>query len=41
MNTSAFLRVLPLLLKGFLGVFIVTAVIILSVVILNRISYKK
>lgn len=38
MNINAFLNILPLLVKGLAGVFIVTAVIILSMVILNKLS---
>ena len=40
MNIKAFLNVLPVIGKGLAGVFIVTAVIILSMVILNKFSGK-
>lgn len=40
-NVEAFLNVLPVIGKGLAGVFIVTAVIILSMIILNKISSKN
>lgn len=40
-NVEAFLNVLPVIGKGLAGVFIVTAVIILSMIILNKISGKS
>lgn len=40
-NVEAFLNVLPVIGKGLAGVFIVTAVIILSMIILNKISGKN
>lgn len=39
-NVEAFLNVLPVIGKGLAGVFIVTAVIILSMIILNKFSGK-
>ena len=39
-NVEAFFNVLPVIGKGLAGVFIVTAVIILSMIILNKISGK-
>lgn len=39
-NVEAFLNVLPVIGKGLAGVFIVTAVIILSMIILNKFSCK-
>lgn len=36
MNVSLFLSVLPYIVKGMIGIFAVTAVIILCIVILNK-----
>ena len=36
MNTSLFFYVLPFLLKGMLGIFLVTVVLILCICLLNR-----
>ena len=41
MNTAQFLSTLPIMGYGMLGIFIVTGVIILSIVILNRLTHKK
>ena len=41
MNTAQFLSTLPIMGYGMLGIFIVTGVIILSIVILNRQTQKK
>ena len=38
MNYNAFLSTLPIMAKGMAGIFIVTAVIIVSVYVLNKIS---
>lgn len=38
---DAFLRSLPMMGKGMLGIFAVTAVIILAVVLLNKLTGKK
>ena len=38
MNVNAFMDTLPVMGKGMVGIFIVTAVIILSVYTLNKIS---
>lgn len=40
-KVEAFFNVLPVIGKGLAGVFIVTAVIILSMIILNKISGKN
>lgn len=40
MNIDAFLNTLPIMGKGMLGIFIVTAVIILSVMLLNKVTAK-
>lgn len=40
MNISAFLITLPIMAKGMLGIFAVTAVIILCMVILNKLTNK-
>ena len=40
-NVQAFLDILPVILKGIAGVFIVTAVIILTMIILNKTGVKK
>ncbi len=39
-DVNAFLNVLPVIGKGLAGVFIVTAVIILSMILLNKFSGK-
>jgi len=39
-NTDALLETLPIMGKGMLGIFIVTAVIVLSMLILNKVSNK-
>lgn len=36
MNFDLFLKTLPVMLKSMLGIFIVTAIIILTIVILNK-----
>ncbi len=41
MNYDALLKTLPIMGKGMAGIFIVTAVIILSMVILNKTTEKK
>ena len=41
MNYNAFLSTLPIMAKGMAGIFIVTAVIIVSVYILNKISEQS
>ena len=41
MNTAQFLSTLPIMGYGMLGIFIVTGVIILSIVILNQLTRKK
>lgn len=38
MNYNAFLSTLPIMAKGMAGIFVVTAVIIAAVYILNKIS---
>lgn len=40
-NVDLFLETLPVMGKGMLGIFIVTGIIILSMVILNKISKEK
>lgn len=40
MDFDAFIATLPLMAKGMAGVFIVTAVIILSMYLLNKLSGK-
>lgn len=40
MNVDLFLDTLPIMLKGMLGIFAVTALIILVIVILNHIKAK-
>ena len=40
MNYEQFLNSIPYMLKGMLGIFVVTAVIILAVVILNTVSKR-
>lgn len=37
LNLDAFLATLPILLKGMLGVFLVTAVILLAIFIIKRV----
>ncbi len=37
-NTEAFLSTLPYMGKGMLGIFVVTLVIIVSIMILNRVG---
>ena len=37
-NTEAFLSTLPYMGKGMLGIFVVTLVIIISIMILNRVG---
>ena len=41
MNITAMLQTLPLMLRGMLGIFAVTAVIILAMYLLNYIGNKK
>ncbi len=41
MNLEQFLQTLPYMLKGMCGVFAVTAVLILSIVLLNRFTRRK
>lgn len=41
MNVELFLQTLPIMAKGMLFIFIVTAVIILSIAILNKVSSIK
>ena len=41
MNINAMLQTLPLMLRGMLGIFAVTAVIILAMYLLNYIGNKK
>lgn len=41
MNVELFLETLPVMGKGMLGIFVVTAVIILSIFILNKVTAKK
>ena len=41
MNYEAFTGTLPIMGKGMLGIFIVTAVIILAMIVLNKITNKK
>ena len=41
MNIEAFLDSLPIMAKGMAGIFIVTAIIILATVLLNRITKNK
>ena len=40
MNINAMISTLPIMAKGMLGIFIVTAVIILSMILLNKFSDK-
>lgn len=41
LNVELFLQTLPLMGKGMLGIFAVTAVIILSIVALNKLTAPK
>ncbi len=41
MNVEAFLNTLPLMAKGMAGIFIVTAVIVLSMMVLRAIGKRK
>ena len=41
MNVEQFLYTLPFLLKGMVGIFAVTAVIILSITLLNKLTNKS
>lgn len=41
MNVELFLETLPIMAKGMLFIFIVTAVIIISIVLLNKITSTK
>ena len=41
MNVEQFLYTLPFMLKGLVGIFAVTAVIILCIAILNKATSKK
>lgn len=41
LNVQAFLDVLPAIGKGFAGVFIVTAVIIVTMTLLNKVGNNK
>ncbi len=40
MDINAMISTLPIMAKGMLGIFIVTAVIILSMILLNKFSGK-
>lgn len=40
-NLERFLTTLPVMVKGMLGIFIVTAIIILAIVLLNKFTKKK
>ncbi len=40
-NVGAFLKTLPVMLEGLLGIFIVTAIIIVSMVLLNSLTKDK
>lgn len=40
MDINALISTLPIMAKGMLGIFIVTAVIILSMILLNKFSGK-
>ncbi len=40
MNINEMISTLPIMAKGMLGIFIVTAVIILSMILLNKFSGK-
>ncbi len=39
-NFDAFLQSLPVMGKGMLGIFIVTAIIVISIAVLNKVSSK-
>ncbi len=41
MNIQAFLDTLPIMAKGMAGIFIVTAIIILTTVLLNRFTRNE
>jgi len=41
MNTELFMETLPIMLKGMLGIFVVTAAIILAIVLMNRLTAKE
>jgi len=41
MNYELFLETLPIMAKGMLGIFIVTGVIVISMILLNKIPSKK
>ena len=41
MNVELFLDTLPIMLKGMVGIFIVTGVIILIMLLLNKLTAKK
>lgn len=41
MNIEAFLDTLPIMVKGMAGIFIVTAIIILTTVLLNKFTKNK
>ena len=41
MHVDAFLETLPIMAKGMLGVFVVTGVIILVTILLNRLTEEK
>ena len=41
MNIDLFLDTLPIMLKGMVGIFIVTGVIILIMILLNKLTAKK
>ena len=41
MNFELFLQTLPYMAKGMCGIFVVTGILILSVVILNRATSRK
>ena len=40
-NIERFLSTLPVMLKGMLGIFIVTGIIILTIVLLSKFTKKK
>ena len=41
LNVERFLETLPIMGKGMLGIFVVTAVLILGVWVMNRLTSKK
>lgn len=41
MNVALFLETLPIMAKGMAGIFIVTVVIMISIILLNKITGKK